>query len=145
VTVTLVSTRLERLRRLRTRLREQAAGDLAAGTVALATAEEALATTRRATDAARAVAATATTGADLAVAWGWGDALARRDALLAAERVRALAAAEATRARLRARRRDEEQLARLGARALGRRDREIDRAAAAVADALALWLYGRTR
>jgi hypothetical protein len=145
MTMVLARERIARLERLRTRLREQATGALGARASALATVVGMLADVHRAAGDARAATMRVATGADLGVAWDWADALARRAALLVVERARAVAAVEAMRAELRARRAEEEQLARLAARGHERTERDERRRAAAAADALALWQYGRMR
>jgi flagellar export protein FliJ len=138
--------RLDRLRRLRTRLREHASEELARRVAVLAGIEAELAHVRRAEDETRAgVAATLGDGSGgAALAWAYADGLARRATVLAATRVRSRDAVQAARDEVRARRREEEQLDRLAERQAARAMDVARRAAATALDELALRAHGRT-
>ena len=136
--------RLDRLRRLRARLREQAAEELAHRKMALAGLDAALARVRRCEDAAR-VTAGELSGDDVALAWAYADRFARRAAVLDTERTRVLTTIEEARARVAARRREEEQLARLGERVAARAAEAERRTTASVLDELAIRTHGGTR
>jgi len=105
-----------------------------------------LAAIRQAEDVAgiRAPAAGAT-GATVVLAWTYADSLARRAMGLLDDRVRAVTSAEGARETTRERRREEEQLARLAARASDRIVARTERQRARTLDELALWAHGRKR
>jgi flagellar export protein FliJ len=136
--------RLDRLRRLRARLREQAAEELAHRKVALAGLDAELARVRRCEDAAR-VGPEEGSGDDVALAWAYADRFARRAAVLGAERTRVLVSIDEARDRVAARRREEGQLARLGERVAARVAEAERRTAASVLDELAIRAHGGTR
>ena len=136
--------RLERLHRLRVRLRELAEREVARRAARLAAVERELADTRAAEDASRSVAA-ATSGGAVVLAWAHADALARRAVGLLDDGARAATSAEGARETVRGRLREEEQLARLAARARTRVHDETAREGAHALDALALWSHGRKR
>ncbi len=135
--------RLERLHRLRTRLREQASQELAQRAATVVRIETEIASAREAEDAARADAGGVGTGAAVALGWAYADALARRAERLATERAQAAIVADAARDVVLRRRRDEEQLARLGRRVAARVDETVRRADAVHMDELAVRQHGR--
>jgi hypothetical protein len=104
---------------VRARLRELADREVGRRTARIDAVARDLDATRAAEDAARAV-PTVTAGSAIVLAWAYADALARRAIGLLDDRVRAVTAAEGAREAGRERRRDEEQLARLAARARAR-------------------------
>jgi hypothetical protein len=136
--------RLDRVHRLRTRLRELADREAARRATRVSAVERDLAATRAAEDAARSV-GPGTAGSAIALAWAHADALARRAGDLLAERERAVASAEAAGDAVRERRREEERFARLAARARVHLQDETARDGARALDALALWSHGRKR
>jgi flagellar export protein FliJ len=138
------SSRLDRLRRFRARLRERAAAVLAGRAATLATIDHALAATRAAEDEARTLpTAGPESGATLVLAWAYADALARRASGLLDDRARAITSAEGARETLRDRHREEEQLARLAARIEARDAAGTIRARDRALDELTLWTHGR--
>lgn len=137
--------RLARLGRLRTRLREQAATELRRRIERVGAIEHELARVRDAEDDARRLAPRGDeSGAAVVLAWAYADGLGRRAGALRDERARAAASADEARAAVRDRRREEEQLARLVARAGARADEATARELGRTVDELALWSHGRT-
>jgi len=137
--------RLGRLCRLRTRLREQAAAELARCAARVTAIDRDLVAVRRAEDAARARAVQGgESGAAVVSAWAYADGLARRAGALFEDRGRAVTSAEGARETLRERWRQEEQLARLTARLAARADETAAREYARTLDELAIRSHGRT-
>jgi hypothetical protein len=138
------SDRIERVHRLRTALRELADRAAARAAADVAAVDRDLAATRAAEDGSRVVVGT-TSGSAVASAWAWADALRRRAMGLLDDRARTVTSAEGAYETVRDRRREEEQLARIAARArVGERD-DATREDARALDALALWAHGRKR
>jgi flagellar export protein FliJ len=140
------TARIDRLVELGARLRERAAAELARRAAAVAAVERELVSLRDAETEARAVATNEPeAGATLVLAWAYADGLARRAMGLLDERARALTAAEGAYEEMRERRRREQELAHLAARARERdaasEERERDRAL----DDVARWSQRRRR
>jgi flagellar export protein FliJ len=133
--------RLERVLRLRTRHREEAADQHARARAALRAVEAGIAAARAAQAAARAAeegAGREITAADLLTCRAWEEAHAARERTLETERVRAADEVERRRLALLGRRRDERVLERLREHAVARHAADEARAEQIHLDELAL-------
>jgi hypothetical protein len=138
--------RIERLREIGSRLRARAAVELARHAARVAAIERELASQREAEACARAVGTTGVEAeATVLLAWAYADGLARRAMGLLDDRAGALTAAEGACETVRERRRREQELARLAARAREQAAADDDRARERALDDFALWSHGRRR